>query len=663
MGRDIAQTLSNMLRLPVMRSELAQIVGPYTVIGAQGHLFALSEPETYGSQFASPWRLASLPVLPEKFTLQPNLQRRSGKIIDSDLNKSIRTRLAQIKVLLKNADEVINCGDPDREGHLIISDILREFKFTGPVKRLWLHAQTPEGIEQAWHAMKDNALYANLELSALARRESDWAIGINNTRAYTILWHKKGHSGVLNIGRVVTPVVGMMVQREKDINNFKPTFHFGLKAQFGVGNDSFWALWQKPSGEPPVFDATGKLIVDKSFVQNVQTQCNGSTATITESLKTPKREGPPLLFSLTELQKMAAKIGYSPEDVLKAAQALYEKHKLTSYPRTECQYAPESEHKHSKKVLDAIVKNFTGAWSIPPKYNPAQKSRAWDDAKLAEHYAILPLATACDINTLTQLERDVYKLICRQYLVQFYGDYEYLNTTIFARAGEHTFKATGNVPVQLGWREIYGGAAKAKAGDDEAQENLPNVSKSDAARVLKTELLSKQTEPPKRFTAITLLEAMERAHQFVTDPRVKAALKEVSGLGTAATRANIIAKIVSSGFAVEQKTNVSGKGSKVITYVPTAKALTYIACVPERLATPDLTAWFEGKLDELLKGTLSYDRYREILAKLVHASLESALNGEAIGKIPNVQDMPAEQVTTKKAAAPRKKTFTRKSKA
>ncbi len=638
MGRDIALAISAMTRAPVSSDRLFQVIGNYTVIGAQGHLFALADAEEYGSEFAFPWRVDPLPVLPEHFKLEPNYQRKNGKVVESDLTKSIRTRLAKIKELIAKADEVIHAGDSDREGQLICDDIIRTFKFTGKVSRLWLHAQTKDGIIDALKKMRSNTTYANLGVAALARRESDWAIGINATRAYSALWWKKGHKGVLNIGRVVTPVVGMLVQREKDIRNFVSIEHFNLKAQINIKSHSpFWAKWVKPAGEGnPQFDTSGKYLIDKAFIESIRAKCQNKPAEITTANKIKKSDNPPLLLSLTELQKLAARMGYSPDQVLAAAQALYEKHKLTSYPRTECQYAPESEHSKAVTVIQAIESNFSGAWMVPPGWTTSLKSPSWNDAKLQEHYAILPLSTSCPVAGLSKCEQDVYRLICRQYIAQFFPKYEYMATTLEVDVAGEVFRATGRTPTVEGWRVLYGGMAAAKKVDPDSdeQDTLPDVSVHDRGTASPVEVVGKQTEPPLRFTAITLLEAMEKAHLFVTDPKVKAKLKQVEGIGTAATRANIIAKVVSAGFASE------GRAGKVISYIPTAKAFGYIECVPEMLTRPDLTAWFEGKLEDLATGELEYPRYRAMLAKLVSHSLASAKNGDALKRMPSPGQIP-----------------------
>lgn len=660
MGRDIAQAISAMLRAPVSNDRLFQVVGNYTVVGAQGHLFSLADAEEYGSEFAFPWRVDPLPVLPEQFKLEPNFQRKNGKVVENDLTKSIRARIAKIKELIASADEVIHAGDSDREGQLIVNDIIQQFKFKGQVNRLWLHAQTTDGIIDALKKMRNNTTYANLGVAALARRESDWAIGINATRAYSALWWKKGHKGVLNIGRVVTPVVGMLVQREKDIRNFVSIDHYNLRAQINIkAYPPFWAKWVKPAGEgSPQFDHSGKYLIDKPFIESIRDKCQNKPAVIITANKVKKSDNPPPLFSLTELQKLAARMGYSPDQVLAAAQALYEKHKLTSYPRTECQFAPESEHAKAPVVIKSIEQNFTGSWLIPSGWTPSLKSPSWNDSKLQEHYAILPLSTSCPVSGLSKCEHDVYRLICRQYIAQFFPKYEYMATTLEVEVAGEVFRATGRTPMVEGWRVLYGGFAAAKKVDPDSdeQDTLPDVSLHDRGTASPVEVISKKTEPPLRFTAITLLEAMEKAYLFVTDPKVKAKLKQVEGIGTAATRANIIAKVVASDFAVE------GRAGKVISYVPTAKAFGYIECVPEMLTRPDLTAWFEGKLEDLAKGDLEYTRYRGMLARLVSHSLESAKSGDALKRMPAPGQIPETVVaktrtrTSKPGSKPRKKT-------
>jgi DNA topoisomerase-3 len=657
MGRDIADALAHMQGVSVTNDGLSQRVGRFTVVGAQGHLFSLAAPDEYGEAFAFPWRVEPLPVLPDKFIIEPNFQKEKGKVINSSLTQSIRARLSKIKELIAQADNVIHAGDPDREGQLIVDDVIRQFKFRGPVQRLWLHAQTRDGIEDAWAAMKDNKDYANLGIAALARRESDWAIGMNATRAFTALWWKKGHKGVLNIGRVVTPVVGMIVQREKDIANFVATDHYSIKAHITIEpHTSFVSTWVKPTNAQgrPEFDLTGKLIIDKKFALSIQAKCSRKRAEVIVANTAPKTERPPLLFSLIELQKAAARLGHSPDEVLSAAQALYEKHKLISYPRTECQYAPESELAKSPNVIKSIISNFNGAWEIPTGWNAKQKSACWDDKKLAEHFAIIPLTSSCPVVRLSPIEKDVYRLVCRQYLAQFFAHYEYLATTLTVRVVDETFSASGRVPTIEGWKALFGGMAKAKSkatGQDDEQENLPPVCVGDIGVTDPVEVDARKTKPPSRFTSITLLDAMEKAYLFVTDLKIKSKLKQIEGIGTAATRATIIARAVSTGLVGDDRTG------KIISYYPTDKGFSYIRCLPDQLTKPDLTAWFEGKLDDLAKGTLQYLDYRRMLSKLVDHIISSAKDGSALQMMPlpsRIPDAAPASTSHKKPSAKRK---------
>lgn len=631
LAKDIAQALSFTNKHPERKKGLTIEVGQITIVGAQGHLFSLASAEQYGNEFNFPWRIDPLPVLPDPFVLEPGYERKNGKIVNSDLTKIIKSRLECIKLLLSQTSSVVHAGDPDREGQLIIDDILREFGYQGEIKRLWLHAQTRDGIIDAWKKMKDNSVYANLGLSALARRESDWAIGINATRAYSAIWWKKGNKGVLNVGRVVTPVIGLIVQRENEIRLFKSITHYSLKAEFAIGKHPLiCATWVKPAGGvQDGFDVSGEYFIDRARAVAIQQLCQGQSAQVLAVDKGIKREMPPLLLSLTELQKMAGKMGFSPDTTLDAAQSLYEKHKLTSYPRTDCEYAPESERSKVSGVISAIQNNFSGVWQLPPGIDVNLNSRAWDDTKLKEHYAIIPLSTQCSVDTLTATEKTIYRLICRQYIAQFLPDYQYESTSILFEVQSHHFKANGRVPIIEGWRILYGG----HTNNPSEQDTLPDVKAGEGGFCPKVDLIESKTEPPKRFTVITLLDAMDKAYKYVTDPKVKAKLKEVEGIGTSATRAATIAKIVRSGFALEEKVG------KVISYVPTAKAFQYIQCIPGVLTKPDLTAWFEGKLEELVQGTLSYAKYRQILEKLVNHVIADAKSGASLSKMPSAAEV------------------------
>lgn len=426
--------------------------------------------------------------------------------------------------------------------------------------------------------MKDNQDYATLSLAAIARRESDWVIGINATRGYSTVWWQRGHKGLLQIGRVVTPVVGLVVQREKDITSFVPIDHYSLTATVQFADpDPFIGKWQLGVHEGDQrFDPSGKLLLDRAKAEQVQRRCSGKSGRVILADKKPSSEQPPLLFSLIALQKAAARMGYAPDEVLAAAQALYEKHKLTSYPRTECEYAPESEAKLVEAVIRSIKNNFSGQFQIPKDLDVNRRSRAWDDKKLGDHFAIIPLPSSCQVDNLTKCELDVYRLVCRQYLAQFLDSYKFMQSAIEVEIESHRFRATGNTPISLGWRVLFNTQKQNvdPSGKVPQQTILPNVAIGEIGDVVHVALNCNQTEPPKRFTAITLLEAMEKAYLYVTDPNIRAKLKDVEGIGTAATRAGIISKAVFTKLLTEDKSN------KIITYRPTAKSFGYIVSAP-----------------------------------------------------------------------------------
>lgn len=642
MGRDIANAISQSTGNPVQPAGLGQRVGDVVVVGALGHLLELAEPEHYDQQFEFPWRLEVLPCLPDRLEWAPRANKGKGKGRATP-DSGVIDRLKYISEALKRADLVVHAGDPDREGQLIVDNILRRFSWKGPTKRLWLHAQTDQGIRDAWRKMQSNEDYRLLGLAALCRAEADWGVGINGTRAYSTLWWKRGHKGILALGRVMTPVIGLIVQRENEIRNFVPIDHFGIVATINVqGKGAFQATWQRPKDAEgrPEFDPSGQLLLSREYAQAVARSCSGKTSTL-QVTRQRKADGPPLLFSLTELQKAAARMGYSPDAVLQAAQALYETHKLTSYPRTDCQYAPTDQWPKAAKTIEAVCANL-GAGQ-PFKFNtpldPSQKSAAWDDAKLKEHFAIIPLPAHKSIRELPKRDADIYALIVRQYVAQFAPNHEYWSTSIVAPIGEHSFKATGKAVINEGWRSLFG------SNDDEKEVKLPQIEDGEAGLASPVEVKAKKTEPPKRFTPVTLLDAMEKAWQFVTDPNIKKHLKEVEGLGTSATRAPLIAKIIQNEFVIESKSG------KMTSYVPTPKAEVYIKCVPPKLAVPDLTSYFEGLLDSIKDGQLSYSDFRAKLQMLVQKTvLEAARDGSAFAAMPSPEQMPQQAQLSRRPA-------------
>jgi len=642
MADDIARAIGVMKSSPVTKNGLVFHVGDYRIIGAQGHLFELAEPEYYGDAFKFPWKIDPLPLFPAEFRWELKREKKDKAGSAAGPDKMCKARFDEIQRQLKSANRVIHAGDPDREGQLIVDIILREAKWKGPTDRLWLHAQTEPGIISAMKNIRPNSERLNTFHAAECRAEADWVIGMNSTRAYTALWWEKGHKrGVINVGRVITPLVGMIVAREEAIKNFVPTNHFSLSAIITIpGKGEFKANWVRPADQVEGMDPTGKMLIDKSVVQAIQKTCDQKPATITKMDKVPKKEPPPLLFNLLELQKAAAGLGYSPAETLEGAQQLYDKYKLVSYPRGDCQYAPESKLAEVRDVLNTAKANLGDRWDFSHDVDVKRKPRSFNDAKLTEHFAILPLPTRCDISTLSKRESELYYLILRQYIAQFCSDSETISTVIEANIGDHAFKATGSIPVSLGWKSVFPTSEKKQKSTDSKEElvdKLPNVSVGDTGTADPVSIESKKTTPPVRYTAATILDAMAEVWKLVTNPEIKKRLKDIEGLGTPATRDAMIEKAIESNFIVTEQIK------KVITYIPTKKAYAIVKMLPKLIIEPDLTAFMEGKLEGIVRGETTPQEFKNILYSMVNKIIgptkDAALRTSILAAMPSPEDI------------------------
>jgi DNA topoisomerase-3 len=567
-----------------------------------GHLLEQIKPEEYDPKMES-WAMETLPFFPDKWRSRPrsvkdkygrDIKDQNGKVkLDAGVLKQIKT----IKGLIDEADEIIHAGDPDREGQLIVDELLMYLGNKKPAKRIWLRELNVQGIKKALGSLKPNGDYQSTCHAASARSRSDWLIGMNMTRGYTIAWQAAGNSKTIHIGRVQTPTLGLIVERDRDIEYFKPHDYFVLHARIRHQNGDFVATW-KPGQAVPV-DSEGRVAcrVEADRIADTITSRSGHVA----SLKIEDKSAPPPLpFCLAELQKAANKFGLSPQRTLDAAQSLYEKRKLTSYPRSDCPYLPESEHANALVIIETVRKNFGATYGeiFKGSPDPRIKSGAWNDKKLGAHSGIIPTDQKSAVATLTSDERIVYELIARNYLVQFYAPYRYQSTVVETACEGELFVATGQVLTAMGWRELFGGAAK-----DEDAQHLPPMNENDSIHVKNAEVIVKKTTPPPRFNGASLIDAMSNIHRFVTDLGVKKTLKETQGIGTEATRAGIIENLIHRGYVDEVK---KGKRTE---YFSSARGRATIAMVTQELAKPDLTAWFEGKLTDIVDKKLSLDAF------------------------------------------------------
>ena len=581
MGREIAHCL-NAKQDKGSKGYIATPDGVVTWLF--GHVLRQAEPEEYDERYKL-WNAADLPIVPSNWKM----------VIDKGAYKQFNI----VKQLISEADEIVHAGDPDREGQLLVDEVLDYVGNKKPVKRILLNALDYQSIKNANSDLRDNADFFNLKQSALARSRADWLIGMNLSRAYTLAARRAGYRRlVLPIGRVKTPTLALVVRREREIENFKPVDYFLIRAEFKHENGEFSAQWQPKiiKSNKDKFDESKRLI-DKNFAEemlkNFKEKPHDGKISLYET--TEKKDLQPLPFSLSALQVMAGKqLGYSPQKVLDTAQALYEK-KLTTYPRSDCSYLPPNQLKDATKILDNLAKVNNQKFSTWAKNaDPSKKSRAWNKSKITAHHAIIPTTKQAPIESLNEMERNIYLLIARQYMAQFYPEFIYDETVVNVEYKDEKFVVKGKVTKQLGWKEMYANWQNIKPNEDELEMTLPKMAKGDSVEYKKAEILSKKTKPPSRFTPATLIQGMKEIHKYVKSEEAKKQLKDVYGIGTEATRATIIDDLIKRKFLT-----TTGK-AKVLK--PTESAYLLVDALPDEMTYPDETAVWEDKLHSMSEG-------------------------------------------------------------
>ena len=575
------------------------IQGDDVVTWVVGHVLHQAEPGDYDDKYIR-WRPQDLPIVPTEW-----------KLLITD---SSRQQFETVKELIGKADIIVNAGDPDREGQLLVDEVLYFVGNTKPVQRILLNALDEKSVKSALGDLRDNQDFHNLYQSALARARADWLIGMNLSRAYTLSERYKGNKVTLPIGRVKTPTLALVVRRERELADFKPVDYFTVKILYTHENGTFWATWQ-PKEEQKGLDPDGRLInkdVAESLVQRLSASPSGIVKSVTKSKKKDPQRLP---LSLSSLQVLAGKAySYDPQTVLDTAQKLYEK-KLTTYPRSDCEYLPPNQYGDRMAILSNLVQSGDeklSQWAQNSDRNI--KSRAWNEKKITAHHAIIPTTVACNVNSLTQAERNIYFLISQAYIAQFYGEHVYEQTRIVVGQCEEEFVANGRVVIEEGWKSLYkrqksktnadgdepdltderGAESGPKKDAIEEADHLPAVKKNDDVEYTDSSVEAKQTKPPSRFTPSTLLQAMKEIHKFVKNEELKKQLKAVSGIGTEATRANIIDELISRGFM-----KTSGK-KQVLS--PTDTGYLLVDALPDELLYPDETAVWEERLALMSEG-------------------------------------------------------------
>ena len=607
----------------------------WAVCWAAGHIFSLQEPDYYIGRFYPnaakggngkySWSFDHIPLLPGP----------SDWALKLDGDK--RSLFSTIKGLVGEASVIVNAGDPDREGQLLVDEIIREIPSARkkPVRRVLISSLDEESITSALRDERDNAQFAGMSNAALARSRADWTSGMNFSRGVTLQARESGFGSHISIGRVQTPVLGLIVQRELDIRNFVPVDHYGLAAKIRVQGGTFTAQWQPGEGQPGK-DAEGRVI-DQEQVRKVHAKVNGRQGVIAEYKDENKSRSPDLPFSVGKIQQlMSKKYGYRSDKTLAALQDLYEKHKLTSYPRSDCQFLPESQLEAAPRILDAIkavVGSSIDGGAAALKYDARTKSQAWNTGKVTAHHAIIPTAVRADLSALSELERNVYKEVCKRYMAQFMEPYRYRSVVVVAAVEGERFKATGTTPISPGWRALYGVTDKGGDPEDKASTGpLPPIVKGEAAHCQGLALETKRTEPPARFTDSTLNDAMENIHKFVTDPKVKAIFEKMLankkagdaevafGIGTPATRHTFIPKLAGLGLIRIEKANAKAKEES---YVPEPAAMTLVAALPKELSRPDMTALWESVFEQIEGGKVSVDQFMDQQGKWIERTLQT----------------------------------------
>lgn len=584
--------------------------GDVIITWALGHMLTLSQPGSYSSELAQFGNISALPVLPLDWKM--------------DVIPSKKKQVNVIKKLLIDATELVIATDADREGELIARELLDFFGYKKKISRLWLQALDAESIKKGLSNILPGSAKETLHQAALARSHADWLVGMNLSRAYTIAFGQGfGKEGVLSVGRVQTPTLALVAERDQIIKNFVPYEHYGLSVSF---QDESNALFSTNWIIPDALKNNENLCVEKPYVLALEKQLNSNDCPpgIVESAETDrKKTKAPLPFSLSELQKEASKrFGIPATKVLDVAQTLYEKYKVTSYPRTPCRYLPISQKAEVPVVLAAVAKLNPQFSSMISKADPNHDARVWNDNQVnkASHHAIIPtMVSTADLSSMSKLEREIYEMIVKRYVAQFYPDYEYDSTVIIVACINERFRAIGNIPRITGWKEIMADPDQLEEKKAEKAVQLPSLSELDAVAPKQAKLESKKTAPPAHYIEATLLEEMMSLasirKRLEADPVLRKISKETEGLGAESTRGNIIARLLEVGYL---------ESNRKRQLIATEKAYLLLKAIPEAVADPVTTAKWELSLAAIEAGRVSYEQFIEVQKSYVSKLVEEA---------------------------------------
>nr|WP_330389298.1 DNA topoisomerase III [Geosporobacter ferrireducens] len=566
----------------------------YIVTWALGHLVTLADPEVYDQKYAA-WKIEDLPMLPQHLKL----------VVIKQSSKQYHT----VKELMgrRDVNEIIIATDAGREGELVARWIIEKAQVKKPIKRLWISSVTDKAIREGFQKLRNGKEYENLYASAVARSEADWLVGINATRALTCKYNAQ-----LSCGRVQTPTLAIIARREQEIQSFQPKTFYGITAD----TEKLKLTWQdKQSKDVKSFD--------KDKVDKILIDLQKKDAQVIEVDKVHKKSFSPQLYDLTELQRDANRVfGYSAKETLSIMQKLYEQHKLLTYPRTDSRYL-------STDIVDTLKDRIKGC-SVGPYAaiggkllrQPVKANKSFvDDGKVSDHHAIIPTEQTAFLGDLNDKERKIYDLVVKRFFAVLYPPFEYEQTTIKAKIGEELFIAKGKRVIAQGWKEVYGNHFEEEGQkEDVSEQTLPLVNQGDKLPVIVLVQTKGQTKPPAPFNEGTLLSAMENPVKYMAG-EAKELIKtigETGGLGTVATRADIIEKLFNS-FLIEKR----GKDIWI-----TSKGKQLLELVPEELKSPSLTAQWEQKLGAIAKGSLKKDTFLQEMRIYAKEVVQEIKNSE-----------------------------------
>ncbi|MBQ9263986.1 MAG: DNA topoisomerase III [Clostridia bacterium] len=584
----------------------------YLVTWAVGHLVTLCEPDEMDEKYKK-WRMDDLPILPEN--------------IPTKVISKTKAQFSIIKKLIndKDTEKVICATDAGREGELIFRLIYNQAKCKKPIDRLWISSMTDEAIKEGFATLKPSSEYEGLYRSATCRSQADWLVGMNASRAFTLRF-----DALLSVGRVQTPTLAILVKRYREIQNFKPEEYYTVTADFG----DYSGQWFNEKTED---EKKANRIPDQETAKKIAAQVKGKEARVKSVDAEEKKEWPPQLYDLTSLQREAnKKLGFTADKTLKIAQELYEKWKAVTYPRTDSRYLP----------LDMILRTKQTLQKLPGTYKPFVDNIPWreegklpfskrifDNAKISDHHAIIPTPQTAPMDKLPPDAAKLFDMIARRTIAVFYPPHEYDAIKVVTTSEGHAFKTTGRTVRVNGWKDVY-------AGDEKAEDALPSLETGDGRTVSKATPKKETTKPPAPHTDASLLAAMENAGRELEDEKLREQMKG-SGLGTPATRAAIIERLIQVGYASRRGRAISA----------TEKGVSLIDIAPEEIASPETTGKWELALDEIAQNKRDTERFMQGIRNLTTFLVDYAKNTNQEANIPEEMRRGKKGARRKTAAA------------